>query len=184
MFLARGHGLRDQEDCLPRRLLAAQVRHRHLHLRPPGGGRRRLAHDRVLCGAGQRPQGRLRVSGGSPLRDRGAGPGLLSAGGGFPQHQQPRRPQLAARVRHFRRAGRQPRAGAAARIAHAGCHHPAHPPARAQCGPAARDAGIDRPLDAAGGDGGARPPDAARDLPGAAGQDRSHPPRHPGHPVR
>jgi hypothetical protein len=46
---------------------------------------------------------------------------------------------------------------------------PAHSPARAQPGPAARDAGTDLPLDAAGGYGRARPPNAARDLPGAAG---------------
>ena len=41
----------------------------------------------------------------------------------------------------------------------------------AQRRPAARDAGIDRALDPAGGDGGARTADAAGDLPGAAGQD-------------
>ena len=44
--------------------------------------------------------------------------------------------------------------------------------------PAARDAGADLAVDAAGGDGRARPADAAGHLPGAAGEDRSDPARH------
>ena len=89
-----------------------------------------------------------------------------------------------ARVRNFRRAGRQPLVGAAARIESAGRHHAPHRSPQAERRPASRDAGIDRALHPAGGHDGAGTADLAGGLPGAAGQDRSHPARYSRRTIR
>ena len=69
---------------------------------------------------------RLRVPGCCPLRNRRAGPFLLSARRRLPEHQQRGCCLPAARVRHLRRPRRRSYSGVAARIANAGRDHAAY----------------------------------------------------------
>ena len=154
------------------------MRHRHLHRPPVRGGRASQPQARGLRRPGQRPQGRIRLPPPSLVRDRRKGGRLLSAGRGFPQHQQRRCRLSPARIRHLRRTGRQPYPGAAPRAADAGGDHHPHDSAGARS-------------QRAGGDGRAggtlRPPrrhervrghHAPGHLRGLAGADRPHPPRN------
>ncbi len=102
----------------------------------------------------------------------------------LPERQRRRRAVGAARVRHLRRQGRQPRPRAAARAAHADRDHAAHDPRGAESAPArAMDelARLSERLVVMSAHGA----ELLRDVHGVPrSQDRPHPARDPGRAVR